>query len=48
MSCDFYVSEDYFNKNQNDLIGFKIPLETFWRPVEIPELIEKNLNAERY
>ncbi len=41
ISCDFYVSDDYFEKTQADMLArkekrsetFKVQLATFWRPV---------------
>lgn len=40
METDFYVADDFFNEKTNNFMNFKIPLSTFWRPVEIPEFIE--------
>lgn len=30
------------------MTGFNMPLETFWRPVEFPEYVEKNLKNPQY
>lgn len=48
MSCDFYVADDHFSKETSILNNFKIPLETFWRPVMMPEYIEYNLNNQQF
>ena len=40
MSCDFYVSDDHFNKETGIANFFKVPLETFYRPVVMPEYVE--------
>jgi len=48
METDYYVADDFFNEKTNNFMNFKIPLETFWRPVEIPEYIEKDLNSKQF
>ena len=48
MSCDFYVSDDHFNKETGIVNFFKVPLETFYRPVVMPEYVEKDLDNKLF
>ena len=56
ISYDFYVSDDYFEKSQVDLLArkqkqsetFQVQLATFWRPVVMAEYIEPNLNNPKF
>lgn len=48
MSCDFYVADDHFSKETSIENFFKVPIETFWRPVLLPTYVETDLNTEKF
>lgn len=56
MSCDFYVPDHYFDREQlmrkkekkQALEQFVVPLKTFWREIELEEYYETDLTDKRY
>lgn len=44
---DFYLPDDYFEPKTIEH-GFNVPIETFWKPIKLPERIETDYTNAKY
>ena len=44
---DFYLPDDYFESTTIEH-SFNVPIETYWKPIKLPERIETDYTNAKY